>query len=1097
MNVARMRIWIWVLAFVMVMACGISVWLAAPPAAEAAPDYRIVLYDGSVECAEDASKNLYCYAYNSSERMYTFVYHAGIDLRLGDTTTTGEAVTWSGVAPMREVKRDNNGSLYYYSVLGNIAGTNYTFRIRIEPREVGTTWISDTMQCEYGQTVRPEVELDEAVPDAVSFEATDGSTFDTQYVKGIGCGQYTVRAVLPTYSNYVLTGNTSVYTVDTYKGSIEVDATEATLQYSGDSVNAVAVLGARNADGYPFHAEYSIDNGVSWTQVESLAAAKRYLVRYAFEGKPSNYAHPKTDDYVVTIEKGDASLRALESVVTVGYSKTADYAAAVYNQKDTVWTICDQAGNPITCESTDFVITYRLTTEGDFGATPPSTVGEYMVCIHYNATSDYNASAEDLVLSLSVVRGTVYLSWKPYDAEMAYGTKFALDDKYEVGSEEARQYIEYVHEHDEVQDEIRFALHYTYSADEGATWQSYTVTSAAPIPGLYRVTADMECALYVGTTRVPAAIRVHKVVLRKEDLDLSETSVVYGEPVSVRPRAEGKIITGQWQVSFGQRGVYGVSAVSSGSYDVHLTLEDDPMYSADLQYLGLLTIRPRTVHLTVWDYDVVYGDRAFTQGVTYGNDRLSGMVCWRPDEVLEEDKTAFLATLSMTVTSPSGANVAEIDSNFVVTTEGYPMQVACSSDDYVIEIDRQGLLLVLPRPLRVSITSTTGSMTVYEGATPRLVLNIDNWVLDAEYEDLRNALSYTYVDVEGNAVEGTPTAPGSYTLKLTYEDVPVLSNYDVRYTTAKLTIKSLSLPTTAADFAVTGHFDSNEELVVTKVANSVYSSEASKVLKGYDVVAAYEISHPRNAANGQITFRLAMPEGVRDPVVLYLEGNQWTQVEATVEDGMLVFSQSAMASKYLICAKGEINWLLIGLIAGGVVLIAVGVVVALGVVRMRHNKHLASEASKQVAAPTAAATGKPNEEEELDDFIDTFDESTVERELTPAERIALREKEEKYQQYKARLERMRTSDRTLRDTLTALGISDSDDDDAIIARMIEADEERARQVEEEVRREEEAQRAAEEEATRAVILERSDDVLEQKTFAPTIVDTDDDDDIDI
>ena len=109
------------------------------------------------------------------------------------------------------------------------------------------------------------------------------------------------------------------------------------------------------------------------------------------------------------------------------------------------------------------------------------------------------------------------------------------------------------------------------------------------------------------------------------------------------------------------------------------------------------------------------------------------------------------------------------------------------------------------------------------------------------------------------------------------------------------------------------------------------------------------------------------------------------------------------------------------------------------------------------------------------------------------QRIALREREEKYQQYKARLARMRTSDRTLSEALSGLGVDKSADDDEIIRRMIEADEARAKQVEEDLKREQEEARRKEEEAKKVIILERSDEVLEQKTFAPTFVESDDDD----
>jgi hypothetical protein len=387
-------------------------------------------------------------------------------------------------------------------------------------------------------------------------------------------------------------------------------------------------------------------------------------------------------------------------------------------------------------------------------------------------------------------------------------------------------------------------------------------------------------------------------------------------------------------------------------------------------------------------------------------------------------------------------------------------------------------------------------MTVFTGVDPHVTKDIENYI-NEEYNQLMDAFSLQYKDSEGNVSTELPTDVGTYTVQIVANDSDILHNYDVKYRTMTLIIKSLSLETSEPTFLVEGQFGTKETLNVKKVNGSKYNSTVSEKYKGYSVVAAYEIADPIETEREQITFRVEAPTNVRNVKLLYNDGSGWQEVSYTLEGNYMVFKQTTMASAYIVCARRAINWLLIGLIVGGVLVAGGIVVVVLMLKKNQRSKVLAESASKQLAAPTVTAE-KVDENDELDSFIETFDESTVERELTPAERIALREKEEKYQQYKSRLERLRSSDRTMNETLAALGLEKNADDEEIIARMIAEDEERARKVEEELRREEEEAKAREEEANRTVILERrEDEVLEQKTFAPTLTDLDNDDDIDI
>lgn len=1092
--------WIGVTLAVAMLAVALSlVALCVPPSAvaKAEGDYTLVLTDGNVPCAPGDKENAYCYEYNATKKLYTFTYHSGLSIKpvaLTDGENRITDVSWT-YDPIVSVKRDENGKLTTYSVRGRINGTtdNYTFTVQVVPRTLSVSWEEDSLKSEYGQVVAPVANLPSDVPDELTYVvAVSGDAFDTEYVRQQGSGSYTIRPALPADSNYALSedGLTASYKVSAYSGSIAVAREGATVNYNGTRINMVDLLGVTAEEGYEFYGKFSID-GSTWTTDKLLPdAAGTYSVFFVFDGAQRNYQNPQTATFTITVNPSDVVMSALEGALSVAYQRDrtqAQYAEAVYAQLGKAYAVTDTDGHDVNCSPADFTYTYQLVSGGEWGATPPDTVGDYRIRIHFSGNGNYNACSDevDLQLPFAVSKGVVSVRWIVYPATLQYGEHFDMSSFYRIDSVEFNEWAENGNQ-------VEYSLTYEYSADN-VNWQPYAPGEDAPMPGDYRAKAVMDSALYCGTSEW-APIRVQKVVLSEEDITFAATSFVYGQTVDLQPdlREGLSLRGGTWNVRYLAEDQADVLFVAVGNYDVHLTLEDDAMYTCDLTFASLLGITPKPVALNVWDVYVTYGDRAFASGVTYGLEN-NGLVWWRDGSVLTGDVADFLNNLSVDVRSPSGAWVSQIDNSFVVG-EGYQIRVNSANTNYDISIVGEAKLYVRARALRVRVN---GTLNLFEGAQPRLSVEIENYVTEDDYAALMPCFALVYEDEDGTVYDEAPMAVGTYTVKLQQTRAPVLSNYSVQFVTVKLVIGSLSLPTTLREFAVSGRFEGKDTLTVEKVNGSRYSAAASSVLKGYHVVSAYEISNPASTGTGQITFSLTIPDNTRSPKVLYLEGDRWVEVPVTQSGNVLTFTQHTMSSKYLVCARRSINWLLIGLIAGGVVLVAVGIIVAIMVPRLRRQKKLAADATQQVAAPTAKATAAPDEEEELDSFIESFDESTVQRELTPAERIALREREEKYQQYKARLERLRTSDRTMQDTLRSLGVSSNADDDEIIARMMAADEERARRLEEDLRREEEEAKQRQEEEVRTVILERSDEVLEQRTFAPTVTDSDDDDDIDI
>lgn len=1103
-----------VLTTVFVLVAALTAWLvASPQRAQADPEYELVLYDGDIPCSQGAVENLYCYQadYFNAYRRYTFTYHQGINLRLGAKTQTGEDIAWQPAEMMQSVKHKEDGSVDNYLVQGTIEGIVTPFYIRILEKPVTVNWDADSLSCEFGETIAPRVNLTATNTDAntlqalesnVVFLSSDDSPFDADYVKGLGKGDYPIKAAFGEAGDYCLTSATNTYHVAKFSGEIVVAKESETVVYNGAPRQAIDLLGASveksgvAVDGYTVKVKYSRDGVKEDNSLTALATAGTFYVAFQFEDT-TNYAHPRspaTGWYTITIDKANVVLGAEASTVTLPYDKdrTAETAATeLYAKRNDYLSVEDETGLAIVSSPEDYTFRYRATDLDAWSDVPPATVGNYAVRIHFNGNGNYNETADenDLIMPLEITKCVVWLSWKAYDTQLTYGQRFDFNELYQVDSVAFNEWIEDGHT-------ATYALSYERSPDL-VNWYAYTPGEDLPLPGWYQATVVMDSDLYCGETRVAARVHIEKVALTKDDVDLGETTFTYGEEVAVTSTVGGdKTIDGTWRIEYRQGGE-AVTVKDVGTYDIYVVLEGDSMYGCELIYEGAdgLTVSRRAVPLSVWNYDVNYGDTAFDMGIRYGEEG-TGLVWWPYGSVLTGDAQDFLSHLSVSVQAPNGEWVSAIDATFVCTDSGYPMRITSTNANYQVSIAKEGKLYVNPRPLRVSVV---GNKSIFEGASPNLSaeVNMDNDVSDEEYERIRAAFSLRYRDAEGEVVDGTPTEVGVYTVELVTADVAALVNYRVQYTPVKLTIKSTTLETDNSDVQVSGKFNTNDILYVKIGKNGNYGAAVAD-LNGYHVVTVYEIDEPLSSeGNSPITFRLAAASDLRNTKVLYLEGNQWVELDYVQDGEYVTFTQRTMATKYVIAAQREINWLLIGIIAGCVVLSVIVIVIAVTVPRSMRKKKLAQEATKQVAAPTAASQAKPDEDEELDSFIEAFDESTVERELTPAERIALREKEAKYQQYKARLARMRTSDRTMADTLSGLGLDKNADEDEIIARMIEADEERARQVEEEVKREQEEAKAKAEEETKAIILERSDEVLEQKTFAPTKPDSDDDEDIDI
>ena len=1129
----------WMLWVALGAVLALAVWLGVgllPPVAQAQGTYTMVLLDGDAPIEAQVDGN-----------HYTVVYRNGLHLtaRLYDNEGPIEGQNLS--CEYGDVWTDTG--TYAITITANVQGAyvmaNYV--VDVTPAVLTVGWDNDTLQSQYGQPVSigatlrldgytmswQALQADDPTA-SLSYEAGTGAAFDRDYLMQYGVlgtaggqGKNTVTMVLSA-RNYVLDANTAtaLYNLIPYQGSLAIgaDSVEQQAAYTGRGIDLVDLYRVSVVDAVtPLdHAAYTVvadvtdlaDSSVQ-KDVQRVTSIGSYSVTFHFAGSAANFDH-YANDTVCTLTVTPCQTRVQltnDTLVTVPYNPSraansgADNKAIldvdVLARMPMDFAVVDvNTGVSLTLDAALFACTYSTTRTGfdqpGYDATQcpdPDYISDgdtWFVCVAFAGNAEYAPSQG--VLPMRVVSRDLSDAVRFTYA----GTNTLAARRYSYLATPLQDYVYYgFNEEDSA---VQAYLNYRktnaytetliYQRWDGENW----IDDTPAMPATYRALLTVVSRHY----RVDYAsdsFSIAKVTLGQQDLVVAHPAIAYGDVVDMGVTvgaamlaAYGMDATATWTYTVDST----AAVLPVGTYDVRLDL-DHPLYECTgLVLPNGLTITPRSVEVRVWDRDVDYGDPWYPNGYTYGT-QDAGSVWWAEGAVLADDVEDVLAGLTIYVVF----NDLRYEYGTVVlpvNTAGYPLEVEARQGNYnLVSAAQTGYLHLYARRLNITID---GKDSIYEGGKPQLSPKLGNVAEDDDADALLAALHLTYTNADGDLFEGEDIAfdVGRYTVGVAVDNEMLFTNYKLSVTPFVLTVIGKQIETGNADVVVSGWFRAGASISVTATANSTYNAAINKAVDGYSVYMVYEIDQPVDTMTGNVTITLPCPATGKVAVV-YLDGNQWKTVEFTRVADQVTFSQRHMATAYAVVTRREANWLLIGLIIGGVALAGVAVLVVLLLRRKQRGAVLAQQATESQMAPTASANPN-NEEDELDEYIEHFDASSVEQELTPAERIALREREERYAQYRARLARLRGSDRTMTETLAQLGLDSTANDEEIIERMIAEDEERARRLQEELDREAEERRRAEEAPT-MVILDHSDEVLEQQTVVPTMRDDDDIDDIDI
>lgn len=959
------------------------------------------------------------------------------------------------------------------------------YRLVVLPKTLTLTWQEDTLQGEYGKTVQPVATVaEQGIPQGTY---TVGYYLDEEGQKPLSAAS--VGQEITVYAkvegrNYtgLLQGSMRI---DKCKAQLSAQVPTDALYYDrpdGEPYSVAQLLQPTLTEGYQLPWSTYIKQNNQWIKTDAIGRTGTYTVKFAFDDANARdkYEYPESEEYTLVLQRSATTLHTAQSI-------QYGYCFGGYTYDNVVWDSGYGQGMGFWVESAQGLLTMGSTTDfamdkfsfayldsaGQPLSEPPHEVGEYQVTVTFLGNENY-LPAESVTIALRIVRQdmgkTIFIEGTQ---PLAYGSDLQSVMDYHL----PQDYVDWAAVYG---DDV--AVSYAVRDAQG---QYLPLAEIPVLPGLYRKTVSVDNACYTGQAYCDFEILAAPLpnqdtaVLGALD-EAGQLAFVYGQTVAVTPTL-ATATDGHLQVVYKGNNYTATTTppVDAGVYDIVLQLDGDSIYSYTQEFVGALRIDPKPLAVTVCDKWLPYGDSLpvvlrFGEGYD---------LTWDEQDIVRpQDAAAILAGVALSVQNEDGTWQSMPDGSMTAGNT-YALRVEGRLDNYSLQVTN-GALHIEKRKLNVHISN----VTVYENSAVRPVISVDNVAYGEDSAAL--AACFAAVAKQGDTVlDGMPSTAGTYTLTARVVNEAALANYTPVYTAGQLTVRSLTLLTNTDDFRVEGKFEAGALL---NVAQGSTQGLGDAVPRGYVAKTVYELRQTVSTADNNVQVSLAAPAGTDDIVVLVsYDGNSWERVDFVVTDGRIRFGQSVLGSRYAVCVRRDIPWVLIGGIAGGAVGAVLVIVLIVVLVRRRRAAHVEQAA---VAAPSGK--GK-TDEEELDDLIANFDQSTVQHTLTPAERIALREQEEKYAQYRLRLARMRQSgDKAIQDQLRSYGLGQSgDDDDAIIAQMIARDEERAKQLEEELRKEQEEQQQQQEKPV-AIILDKRDEVLEQRSFAPTKP-QDDDDDIDI
>ncbi|MBQ7652790.1 MAG: hypothetical protein IJS93_00230 [Clostridia bacterium] len=1041
-----------------------ALFIVLPIGAKAEDDVEIAFYINGVETTPTMQGD-----------KYVLEYQYGMTLRVeGRFTDDREATSSMSVKvddKYQETAAIYNAGEYDVRVSLTYDGTITSRNIKLTVAKKTITDISfdEPIKAQYGVVFSPTVYFDENITDVeVTYEYyTDSSK--TVSIVPVDVGKYYVEAVVSGTNYYGVAG--AEYEIVKAYAEIKTQINEIQKRYSyaeagegGYSLQEAFGITIENA---ALNSDYLVKSYVlkdgtdEYVYKESITEIGYYSIYFAFSGKESNYYYYKSKEVTFELLKADVSFER-KTVLSAPYDEdkaALDVVKKAYTDGNIL--LKNQDGSVINSVAFDQlnVVFYEDETAEVVLAEPSNEVGRLYFTFSFEGNSFYNA-CESAIFTMDITKrdisGEIY-SDVDFSA-FSYGAEVYLNDKYTIPA----KYV----------DEPSFAY---FSVNENKVVQG-ELDALPSIPGRYamRITVT-DGKNYEGSAIVYFIIR--KVKLSAEQMTVSNLSLVYGSEVNVLCSlpSEYKIKSDEYSVTFYRKGIQVDKPITVGDYDVKISV-DNAIYTCDVE--KKLTISKKDLYIKALDRLIDYGDDFYKMNKTaYPEDAVSIVGLVEGD-----DKSSILSSIKI-YALVGGSAYSNKDS--AVKVGVYKLNVRGETDNYNIVDDSSGELTVNKREIKVRVADV--EQFLGKQITPKFTITNCAYADAQESESLSVFFECYYTDEEGKeSFNEPPTEKGRYRIipriKKEFENDPFFDNYRCGFISASLNLLDNKLSTSISDVEIEGNFtESNltiNKLNADKTLQNAVKNASSKYVAKMVLNVPYSIETADNTAFVMYIDYAA----TSDTVVLFGYNNsELTEVPYVYENGKIKLAQKEMGTYYVICEPKTVNKTMVIIIAAAVTVAVVIFIVCL-VFYLSGRGVKAKKREEQLVSTGIAPVGNyKSEDEELDEFIENFDESTVQKTEMPAERIAQKEKDELREQYRLRLRRMRTmGDKSIEDQIRNAGINPFDtmfDEEEAIDKMIAADEENKRIREEADRKLKEEQEKEQEKATTFTIKERQSGTL--------------------
>lgn len=908
------------------------------------------------------------------------------------------------------------------------AGGNFvykTFKFEVLKKEItDIRFVSESVNITYSDELSPELLLDSVVAQntKATFNYYTDSSLSNEIDLPKNAGEYWVVASL-SGDNYFGKAESKL-TISKSNASINVFNLYPEITYSkelsGDNgYKIIDLLGATvtNTDNADKHELVTyIKSGEEYIEQANVLIPNTYEYKLFFANGENYTSSPV---YGTIILKNADTEILFDNGLSTSYSLDFDALSVIksFLNKDNGYKLISSETQNSLSEISDNLLTFEFfDSNGDALLLSPSAVGQYFVTITFKGNDFYNESSAQMI-PFEITRRNISNEITTFgEQNFDYGEDYSVEDKFVVPEMyDANAIIEYKQVNSD--NEILLDLQ-----------------EKPLISGRYMAVLQIDEPNFYGSKIL--IFTISKLLIPENSITVDNLEYVYGDSVNIQVTADEKYNISNENISFS----YAVSGgdkldftpVYAGNYRVSIIIESD-IYYAELS--KEFSISKKDLIVSAKDRIVTYGNSFFTMDEDnhYKSDDfiVNGLVN-------ELDISSVLASITVFVGEDE-----YVTNNLNMIVGTYEMKLRGTHSNYNIIDGGCGKLTVEKRVLTVK----TSEVKQYVGYTYLPVITVENSVYNDLAENMVYLFEIYYSSNNGEVLNTQPSVSGTYKINARVKseniDCLELKNYLLNFVGSSLTLLNNQKTDSENLIVLEGKFDVNTTLTVKTVnANESVDNAIKAVDKKYEVSKLYFIQYTFNTVdNSMFTLKLNRKDIDIDNAKIMIGYNvdNFEEVDYTVQGDYIVIRLQNMASYYAICTphKLPLVWIIVIVIA--VVLVLGGVGVFLWIYFTGANVK-ARKSDATLSGAVTATIGVKTEDEEFDELLENFDESTIVKHEDPAARISRQSQEDEREQYRLYLRRMRSNtDRNASDKLKALGINSDFDEEKAIDQLMEED----------------------------------------------------------